>query len=73
MAGHEPVTSPDQHKPTNLKWARHGGVITIVILLLMLFGNHRGRIEDLWLIGLAALIAAILIGDWLMRKNGLKS
>ena len=73
MAGNEPVTSPDQHKPTNVKAARIGGVITIILLLLMLIGNHRGRVENLWLIGIAAVIAALLVGDWLMRKNGLNS
>jgi hypothetical protein len=39
----------------------------------MLIGNHRGRVENLWLIGTAAVIAALLVGDWLMRKNGLNS
>ena len=73
MAGNEPVTSPDQHKPTNVKAARIGGVTTIILLLLMLIGNHRGRVENLWLIGTAAVIAALLVGDWLMRKNGLNS
>ena len=73
MAGNEPVTSPDQHKPTNVKAARIGGVVTIILLLLMLIGNHRGRVENLWLILIAAVIAALLVGDWLMRKNGLNS
>jgi ABC-type enterobactin transport system permease subunit len=73
VAGNEPVTSPDQHKPSNVKAARIGGVVTIILLLLMLIGNHRGRVENLWLIGIAAVIAALLVGDWLMRKNGLNS
>ena len=73
MAGNEPVTSPDQHKPTNVKAARIGGVITIILLLLMLIGNHRGQVENIWLIGIAVVIAALLMGDWLMRKNGLNS
>ena len=74
MAGSEPVTSPDQHKPGNAKAARIGAVVTIGALLLMaLVGNHGGRVEDFWLIGTAAGIAAILVGDWLLRKNGLKS
>jgi hypothetical protein len=73
VAGNEPVTSPDQHKPTNVKAARIGGVVTIILLLLMLIGNHRGQVENLWLIGCAAVIAALLVGDWLMRKNGMNS
>lgn len=73
MAAEEPVTAPDQHKPSNPRLARLLGVLIIVGLLSMLFGNHEGRVEDLWLIGIAALIAAMLVGDWLMRKNGLRS
>lgn len=73
MAGNEPVTSPDQHKPTNMRAARMGAVLTILILLAMLTGNHEGNIETIWLLGLAALLAAILVGDWLLRKNGLRS
>lgn len=74
MAGSsEPVTSPDQHKPTNLKAARIGGIATIAILLLMTIGNHEGKVEDIWLVGLAGLLAVIMVGDWLLRKNGLKS
>ncbi|MEV6524226.1 DUF2631 domain-containing protein [Longispora sp. NPDC051575] len=74
MAGSsEPVTSPDQHKPTNLKAARIGGIVTILILLVMAIGNHEGNVENIWLFGLALLLAATIVGDWLLRKNGLKS
>ncbi|WP_412539881.1 DUF2631 domain-containing protein [Longispora sp. K20-0274] len=74
MAGSsEPVTSPDQHKPTNLKAARIGGIVTILVLLVMSIGNHEGNVENIWLFGLALLLAATLVGDWLLRKNGLKS
>jgi hypothetical protein len=73
VAGNEPVTSPDQRKPQNLKLARAGAVGSIVVLLAMLIGNHKGRIEDIWLIGLAALVALALIVDWVMRRNGLRS
>lgn len=74
VAGDEPVTAPDQHKPTNMKAARIGAVITIIALVAMaLFGNHEGNVENIWLFGLAGLIAAILVGDWVLRKNGLRS
>ena len=72
MAAEEPVTSPDQHKPSNFRLARIGAVATIVILLMMICGNHQGRVEDIFLVGTAALLAAALIGDWLLRKNGLR-
>jgi uncharacterized membrane protein YhhN len=73
VAGDEPVTSPDQHRPTNRKAAYTGGVLTILALLAMTQGNHQGTIEDIWLIGLAGLLAAIMVGDWLLKKNGLRS
>ena len=72
MAAEEPVTAPDQHKPGATGLARVGAVIVIVGLLAMLCGNHKGRIEDIFLIGTAALLAGMLVGDWLLRKNGLK-
>jgi len=72
VAAEEPVTSPDQHKPGPVKAARIGAVVVMVSLLLMICGNHKGRIEDIFLITGAAIIAAMLVGDWLLRKNGLR-
>ncbi|GAB3298867.1 DUF2631 domain-containing protein [Epidermidibacterium keratini] len=40
------------------KGARIGGFVVAIVLLLMTIGNHHGRVEDLWL----ALIAAIMLG-----------
>jgi hypothetical protein len=68
----QPVTAPDQHKPGFPKASRIGAVITVAILLLMLLGNHEGKVEDLWLLGSAAVIAFALIADAVMRKNGIK-
>ena len=73
MAGSEPVTSPDQHKPGHRKASRIGGIATILALLAMLAGNHTVRTEDIFLIAIAAGIAAILIGDVVLRRNGLRS
>jgi len=73
VAGSEPVTSPDQRKPGSRKASRIGAVVTIVVLLAMLIGNHTGRIEDIFLIVTAAAIAAALIGDVVLRRNGLRS
>jgi hypothetical protein len=72
VAAEEPVTSPDQQKPSNYRLARIGAVGTILILLMMLCGTHS-KTEQLFLAGTAALLAAALIGDWLLRKNGLKT
>jgi hypothetical protein len=68
----EIVTSPDQHKPGPKKAAYIGASASIVILLLMLLGNHHGRVEDLWLVGVAGLLLVVLLADWMLRRNGLK-
>lgn len=75
MAGDEPVTSPDQHRPTiSKRLARLGVLVTIVALVLMsLLGNHEGRVEEIWLIGVAALLALMLFVDFILRKNGLRN
>jgi hypothetical protein len=63
-------------------WGWHGeagktgrilGGFMIVALLVLLFGNHRGRIEDLWLIGAALVILGSLIWDSRRRKNAWRS
>lgn len=67
------VTAPDQHKPGANRSARIGAVATAAILLLMLFGNnHRGNIENIFLIGTAALIILWLVVDWVLRREGIK-
>ncbi|MEU3455083.1 DUF2631 domain-containing protein [Micromonospora sp. NPDC048999] len=74
MAGSEPVTAPDQHKPGHRRSGRIGAVLTAVALVLMAFcGNHEGRVEEIWLVGIAALLLAIVIGDAVLRRNGLRS
>jgi hypothetical protein len=73
VAGSEPVTSPDQRKPGGRKASRIGAVFTILVLLSMLIGNHTGRIEDIFLIIISAVLALILVADVVLRRNGLRS
>ncbi|GAB2918870.1 hypothetical protein GCM10027280_02370 [Micromonospora polyrhachis] len=73
MAGSEPVTSPDQRKPGHRKAGQIGAVVTAVLLLLMLIGNHEGNVENIWLVGIALGLLAIVIGDVVLRRNGLRS
>ena len=68
----EPVYAPDQLKPGNRKWARIGAIGTAVILLAMLFGNHEGNTENIWLIGTALALIGVVVGDAVLRRNGLK-
>jgi hypothetical protein len=72
VAAEEPVTSPDQHKPGNPRLARIGAVGTIVILVAMLCANNKVNTGAVFLIGIAVVIALILVVDWLLRKNGLR-
>ena len=68
-----PVTHerPDEwgwHGETG-KWGRRGGVLATLFILAYLIGNHRGKVEDLWLIGVAFVMVLILVWDWRRRKN----
>jgi len=73
VAGSEPVTSPDQHRPTNRKAARAGAIITALALVSMMFGNNDvSGTAKIWLIGIAASLLAIVIGDAVLRRNGLR-
>lgn len=49
--------------------ARVGGWATAAILLLMMIGNHRGHVEDLWLAGLAVVVVVVLVRDQLRRRT----
>ncbi len=55
------------------KWGRRGAVIAILFTLAMLKGNHHGKVEDLWLIGIAFVMILIMIWDWRRRKNAWRS
>ena len=76
-AGEHPV---EHERPEEWGWhgetgkkGRIGALITVFILLAFLVGNHRGRIEDLWLLGIALSIALILVWDMRRRKNAWRS
>ena len=47
-----------------------GGLLAAGFLLLMLRGNHVGRVEDLFVIGFAALILIAVARDWWLRRRG---
>jgi hypothetical protein len=72
VAEHEPVTSPDQHKPGHPRAARIGAVVMALSLLTCLIGNHRGRVEDIFLIVSAGILILAVVGDWVLRRNGLR-
>ncbi|MCV7279561.1 DUF2631 domain-containing protein [Mycolicibacterium flavescens] len=47
-----------------------GGLLGAAFLLFMIHGNHTGRVEDLFLIGFAAIIVAFVARDWWLRRRG---
>jgi hypothetical protein len=51
------------------RWGRIGGVIATLFMLAYLFGNHEGRIEDLWVVAIAGLMILVLLLDWRRRRN----
>lgn len=82
--GHDPVTSPldgyvlvPHERPEDWGWHQEfkvvprifGWIAVVSLVLMVLFGNHDGRVEDLWVIGVAAVIAAYLVHDGLRRRN----
>ncbi|MEO3817980.1 hypothetical protein [Plantactinospora sp. B24E8] len=74
MAGSEPVTSPDQHKPGHRKAGRIGALVSAAAIVAMMFNNNEvSGIAKLWLGGFAAFLVVVVIGDTVLRRNGLRS
>ncbi len=67
-----PANAVDPHEEPSAAWGWHGsfprareiaGWIVVVALLLMAFvGNHIAETERLWLLGISAVMAIVLIG-----------
>ncbi len=79
MAASEPITTNvDTAEVPSAEWGWSGeaprlfrvlGWISIVALLLYTIGNHEGKTEDVWLVGLAVFIAAMLVRDMIVRRK----
>ena len=72
-AGETPI---EHEQPEDWGWhhewggkARAATLIPIVFVVAMIWGNHRGRVEDIWLIGSAVLMVLLLVWDARRRKN----
>ncbi|GAB3647238.1 DUF2631 domain-containing protein [Glycomyces tarimensis] len=72
MAAEEQILSPDQRKPTNRKAMYTALVVGAVIVLSFMFGNHLGRVEDIFLVLTAAILVGIVVVDAWMAKRGLR-
>jgi len=47
------------------------GTFAILFLLGMLHGNHKGHVEDVFLVAFAVGIAIVMVRDIVMRGKGL--
>jgi hypothetical protein len=74
VAGSEPVTSPDQHKPGHRRAGRIGAVVVALLLVAMIFHNNEvSGTAKLWLVGFAVALLGAVVGDVILRRNGLRS
>ncbi|GIE93608.1 DUF2631 domain-containing protein [Paractinoplanes rishiriensis] len=71
-AEQDPVYAPDQLKPGNRKWARRGALGSAIVMLSFFWGNHQGNTENVWLVVCALGLIAVVVGDAVLRRNGLK-
>ncbi|MFC4374791.1 DUF2631 domain-containing protein [Nocardia halotolerans] len=50
------------------KTFRIAGWFVVIALLAMTIGNHQGHVEDIFLVGMAGLLALILVADVFTRR-----
>ena len=72
MAAEEQIVSPDQRKPVNRKAMYSAMLIGAAIILTFLFGNHPGRVEDVFLLVFAGGLVLFVVVDAWLRKSGLR-
>ena len=62
----------------SVEWGWHGsfpratrvaGWVVAAVMFLMLIGNHRGYVENLWLIGIGTGLIILLIIDQVRRRT----
>ncbi|MCP2280248.1 DUF2631 domain-containing protein [Nocardia amikacinitolerans] len=72
------VTHVDTAEVPSAEWGWSGesrrtfriaGWFVAFALLAMIIGNHKGLIEDIYLVGFAALIVVILVRDSILRRK----
>ncbi|MCP2260783.1 Protein of unknown function (DUF2631) [Streptoalloteichus tenebrarius] len=72
------VTELDLEQEPSAEWGWHGtfpratqiaGWFTAAVMLLMLIGNHRGRVEDVFLVLIAVTMAFMLVRDIVKRRT----
>ena len=46
-----------------------GGVVSIILLVVFMFGPYQSHTQDLWLIGIAVLIAGLIVRQVVARRH----
>jgi hypothetical protein len=73
-----PVQTPNPHDEPSAEWGWHGtlpkgamigGVFVTLVLFGMLIGNHRGHVEDIYLVLTGLLMAFLLVMSIRRRRR----
>jgi hypothetical protein len=73
-----PANAVDPHDEPSAEWGWHGGFprgvriagwFFAIVMFLMLIGNHTGRTEDLWLIGIGLTMVGALVWDRIRART----
>lgn len=68
----------DPHDEPSAEWGWHGGFprgmiiggwVSVVALIAMNFGNHQGRVENVWLTAFAVVMAIGLVMHSVRKRN----
>ena len=76
-AGSTPI---EHERPEDWGWHHEWGkkmrgtvVLPLIFIVAMIWGNHRGKVEDIWLIASAAIIVLLYVRAAYHRRNAWRS
>ena len=49
------------HHEGDGKTSRIAGIVVVGFILLMMLGNHNGKVEDLWLLAVAGIMLIMIV------------
>jgi hypothetical protein len=74
-----PAGTVDIHEEPSAEWGWHGKFpratqaagwfSTAVLVVMALVGNHRGHVEVIWLLCIAAVMAIMLVRDLIQQRR----
>ncbi|MEV0292922.1 DUF2631 domain-containing protein [Nocardia sp. NPDC050710] len=72
------VTHVDTAEVPSAEWGWSGesprtfkiaAIVVALSLVAMTIGNHKGRVEDIFLVGFAAVLVGIVVRDWFLSRK----